>query len=442
MRKLRRDRASMAVAAVALAVLGCQATMPPPSARESSPPAAGTSSAAVAISPSPSPATREPSPWWPATPAPSTRPPTDPAFAALDAARAKWTALRLGTFAYSAASWNSSGFGAFRVRVTALEGALRAQMLDGAAEPVRQLTPDTLFAMAQELIASPGSIDIAYDAKTGLPTRIHASGPPNTSDADTNIDIADFVAGPTPNAKGIRQSIAWALRDWSRARPATFAYTWTRAAPGAQAPDRSVQVSREAGGAEVIDPATAASGAASPTVASVPATLHAASAALASGAWVDLTVQFGNGVPLLLAVDPTPAAGDAYWIQVAFRDIEREQQLEAYRAARERWSAAGLGRYHYVWHYRGTLGTYTYRVTMRGEVAHLMRRKGTAVLWQAIDVGPRLDGLFPAIDLALADGRRVIATYDPTYGYPLTVKIDTGGSNPYDAITISDFVVG
>ena len=46
-------------------------------------------------------------------------------------------------------------------------------------------------------------------------------------------------------------------------------------------------------------------------MASVPATLRAASAALASGAWVDLTARFGNGVPLLVAVDPTPAAGDA-----------------------------------------------------------------------------------------------------------------------------------
>ena len=431
---------------VALVVLGCQSTAPSSSPAEPSASARVAASASVVASVAAvAPTAVAPGAVPPATVAPiaayPTLPPSDPRAIALAAARARWDALHLATFAYTVGSWNSSEFGGYTVRVTSLEGSIRTQAINGGPWEGAALAPDALFAQAQDALAAPGTAEVKYDAKTGLPASIRASGPPNVTDADTNIDVSDFVPVPKPNAKKVRQTIAWALADWSRAQPASFAYSWTRAPASESAPGTSFDVARQSGGAVTFAPAATAEGGAASGMASVPATLHAASAALSSGAWVDLTARFGNGVPLLVAVDPTPAAGDAYWIQVTFRDIEDEQAQADYRAAVERWTSAALTRYRYVWHYRGDAGTYTYRVTMRGDLSLLMRKKGTAVLWQAIDVGPRLDVLFSAIDRDLADGVRVVATYDPTYGYPLKVKLDGAGGATGGTIEISAFIV-
>jgi len=420
---------------VALVVLGCQSTAPSVS------PAEATASAGIVDAPAPvvptevAPAQVAPAPAYP------TLPPSDPRAIALAAARARWDAQHLTTFAYTVGSWNSSEFGGYTVRLTSLEGTIRTQSINGDPWTGAPLAPDALFAQAQDALAAPGTAEVTYDAKTGLPTRIRASGPPNVMDADTNIDVSDFVAGPKPDAKKAKQAITWALADWSRAQPASFTYSWTRAPESESARGTSFEVARQSGGATTFSPATTAEGGDASRRASVPATLRAASAALASGAWVDLTARYGSGVPLLVAVDPTPAAGDAYWIVISFRDIEAEQAQADYRAAIERWTSAALTRYRYVWHYHGEAGTYTYRVTMRGDLSLLMRKKGTAVLWQAIDVGPRLDVLFNTIGQQISDGGRVIATYDPTLGYPVKVTLVAVNGPPSGTIVISDFTV-
>lgn len=377
-----------------------------------------------------------------ATPAPAATPvlPSDPRLDALAAARARWETRRPATFAYTVRSWNSSGFGAYSVRVTSLEGAIRVQPVEGQPWPGAPLVPDGLFDLARRVLASPGTAEIAYDATTGLPTRISASGPPLVCDADTNITLSDFAAPPAFDRTAFRRSVAWALTDWRRAAPHSFSYTWTRTRASASTPDEAFTALRTAGGAVAVTPAAAADGTVAASVASIPATLTAADAAAAPGAWVDLTLGT-PGVPLLVAVDPTPAAGDAYWIQIAFRDVEREQAWAAYQEARERWAAAAITRYRYVWHYRGDRGTYTYRVVMRGDVSRLIRSKGSAVLWQAFDAGPRLDVLLGLLDREIASGGRVVATYDARYGFPRKVTLVSVGEGPSGTITISAFVV-
>ena len=434
-----RPRPVLATLAFLLVVLalGCQSTSPsvaPSSSPVASPVAAAASTAALAQPAS----SAAPEATSQASPLPS-----GSAAVALEDARATWDALHLTSFAYTVRSWNGSGFGAFGMRVTSLEGVLRSQLIDGPA-PDTQLGPDTLFAVARAALAAEGTAEIKFDAATGLPTSIRASGPPNAMDADTNIDVSEFVAGPKADArlvKRVKQAVAWALVDWPKAQPATFSYTWTRALASESAPSPSFAVARQSGGASTFSPATTSDGADAASVASVPATLHAVSAALASGAWVDVTTQVGNGVPLLVAVDPTPAAGDAYWIQIAFTDLEREQAKADYRAAMDRWSTAGLARYRYVWHYKGETGTYTYRVTMRGDLSLLTRKKGTAVLWVAMDAGPRLDVLTNTIGQQLSDGGRVVATYDPVLGYPVRVTLVSVNGGPTGTVTISDFTV-
>jgi hypothetical protein len=432
---VRRPWPVAVAVAAALVVLGCQSTAP------TIPPAGATASAGGIASPAEvAPPAVAPATGGPASADPSL-PPSDTRAIALAAARARWDAQHLATFAYTVGSWNSSGFGGYTVRVTSLEGTIRTQAINGDAGTGAALAPDALFAEAQEALAAPGTAEVTYDATTGLPTRIRASGPPGWSDADTNIDVSDFAAGPEPDAKKVKQAIAWALADWSRAQPASFTYSWTRAPVLESTPATSFEVARRSGGAATFSPATTDEGGDAARMASVPATLRAASAALASGAWVDLTARFGNGVPLLVAVDPTPAAGDAFWIAISFRDIEHEQAEADYRAAIERWTSAALTRYRYVWHYHGEAGTYTYRVTMRGDVSLLMRKKGTAVLWQAIDVGPRLDVLFNDIGTQLWSGARVVAAYDPTYGYPHKVTILSSDGTASGTIEISAFTV-
>lgn len=365
--------------------------------------------------------------------------PSDPRLDALAAARARWDATRPATFADTVRNWNSSGFGAYAVRVTSLEGVIRVQPTEGAPWPGAPLAPDALFDLAARVLTGPGTAEVACDRTNGLPVSIRASGPPLVSDADTNVTVTDFAAAAFDRT-AFSRSVAAALAAWRGAAPGSFTYTWTRTRASASTPDEAYAALRTGGGEVAFNALTPAEGgAAAASVASIPATLAAAEAAAASGAWVDLTIGCA-GVPLLVAVDPTPAAGDAYWIQIAFRDVEREQARAAYEAARDRWAAAALARCRYVWHYSGDAGTFTYRVVMRGDVSRLIRSKGSAVLWQAVDVGPRLDVVLELMGREIAGGGRVVATYDARYGFPRRVTIVSAGGGPSGTITISAFV--
>jgi hypothetical protein len=353
---------------------------------------------------------------------------------ALEVARVKWDRLHLTTFAYTVSWWNGSPFGVPPARVVSLEGDIR---VDGAPPTDGDLTPDGLFARVRLVMERATSV--TYDAATGLPTSISAPGPAGSADADTNITVTDFVVS-SPSPVAVDGRVAAAKRTWSRTKPTTFAYTWTRTAAGSGSPEASYAVSAEPGASAAFTPSQTTGGSPSSSIASVAATLDAAGAAATAGAWVDLSLE-PHGVPLVVAVDPSPAAGDAYWIRLDFRDLEHEQAQAAYVAAQDRWSAAALQRFRYVWHYHGPAGTYTYRVTMRGDVSLLTRSKGSRVLWASMDYGPRLDVLFGAIGQELGNGGRVQATYDPTYGYSVKVVLTGASGNPDGTITISAFIV-
>jgi hypothetical protein len=338
------------------------------------------------------------------------------------------------TFAYTVGDWDGSPFRFPPARVVSLEGDIR---VDGGPAPAGALTPDGLFDRVEEVLSR--ATDVTYDQATGLPVSVHAYGPPGGSDMDTNITVSDFVVsgvGRIPFAA----RVAAARRAWSRTQPASFDYTWTRTPAGGTSPEVSYTVTLASGGRIVFAPELTPAGEQAQAVASVPATLDVADAASAAGAWVDLTVG-DHGVPTLLAVDPTPSQGDAYWVTIPFRDTGHDEADAAYRAAHHRWVTTRLTTYRYVWQYRTVAGTYAYRVTIRGDRMVLTRMSGSKQLRGSVGVGPKIGWLYLGISDALANGGRVVATYDSRYGYPTKVEIESADGSRSGTITIRGFRV-
>lgn len=370
---------------------------------------------------------------------------SDPRFAAVDAAQARWVARQPHGYAYifthngpSGHTWN------WRYRVTAFDGQVQAQSLDGwtgSDEDLALVTVDGLFDTVRWGTLVSGDTTVTYDPDLGYPAEI-VHVPPMVADGDFSETMTDFVTTADDQAALTREAVRSARAAWARWQPTAYEYTWRRfaaAGPGAG----TAWLVRYTDGRASTDPGPGSDGAVPDFKAAVGANFDSVEAALDAGAWVDLTVDQVTGLPLLAAIDPTPAvSGDEYWIRITFQDIEHEEATAAVQAARERWAAAAAERYSYTWRYRGRFKPLTYGVTMNGDVATLRRAPGTDIPEAASDAGPRIADTFTMIEQVLLQGGHVAATYDPKLGYPVRVAIDPAGdAGPPGTITITDFVI-
>jgi Family of unknown function (DUF6174) len=356
---------------------------------------------------------------------------TDPRFARIDAAEAQWVARRPSTYAFTYAHRGPSGVGwDWRYRVTALDGRVQVQWVDGYAQSsdeAARISVDGLFDLLRQELGGSGDLQMTFDADLGYPTEV-AYRDPRIADSEATETVTDFVSGMTNGADATRAVLRQARATWKRWEPTAYEYVWRRFGPKTGPGSGTAWDVRhaEGGSSTLADPAS--DGALPLDAASVVATFDAADAALDSGAWVDVTVARTSGLPILVAVDPSPSeAGDEYWIRFTFRDTARENAMTDLQAAQTRWFAAGLQHFSYTWRYRGKYAPLTYGMTLDGEVATIRRSPGTPITEASAFATPRIDDTFRMIGDVLAQGGRVDATYDPTYGYPVRVDIDPFG---------------
>lgn len=89
--------------------------------------------------------------------------------------------------------------------------------------------------------------------------------------------------------------------------------------------------------------------------------------------------------------------------------------LEELETARQRWAAASLDSYHYVFH------------NDCGECDPSERRPREVVVRDAEPSGPgqhTVEALFDRVEQAMVDGRSVEVSYHPDLGYPTNLAID------------------
>jgi hypothetical protein len=388
--------------------------------------------------------------WTPAdsTPAPPTPAVADPGQAA---ARERWAAARPETYAFTYEHLGPSGLAwNWWYRVVTLEGRTEAVHLDGYEAPpdsVSAMTVDALFDRAEASAGSEGtteSTEVRYDPDLGYPLAIEHHDP-MVADGDWTDSIQDYRpapdADPSVAASAIREELSAAREAWRRGEPAAYEYLWTSARGGVPLDaGEVVRVRHEA------DRTTATRAESHEAVdgageASVEATFDAIESAVADGAWVDAVFDRSLGLPLLVAIDPTPAPGDARWTRIRFQDIEAEEAQGAFLEASERWAAVRPTRYSYTWRFRGDEGErWTYRVAMDGDVADI-RRSRTAPLVEGTFVAPRIDDLFRLISQVRAAGGRVRVTFDPELGYPARVVLPTTEWSSPGTITVNDMVL-
>lgn len=394
----------------------------------------GCSSAVSSASPSPS----APAPVERASPVSS-----DPRLARIDAAEAQWIARRPTTYAFTYVHRGPSGVGwDWRYRVTALDGRVQVQWMDGYAQSTDEaarISVDGLFDLLRQELGGSGDLQMIFDAELGYPTEV-AYRDPRIADSEATETVIDFVSGTTNGADATRAVLRDARARWKRWEPTVYEYVWRRFGPTTSPGSGTAWDVRHADGRTSTTSDPASDGALPADAATVGATFDAVEAALDAGAWVDVTVVATSGLPVLVAVDPSPSEGDEYWIRFTFRDTAREIATSDLQAAQDRWFAAGLQRFSYTWRYRGRYVPLTYAMTLDGEVATIRRSPGTPMTEASAFATPRIEDTFRMIQEVLTQGGRVVATYDPVLGYPVSVEIDPfGDAGAPGTITIKAF---
>jgi hypothetical protein len=372
---------------------------------------------------------------------------SDPRFAEVDAAQAKWVARQPSGYAFTFTHVGPSGLGpSWRYRVTSFDGQVQVQALDGwdgSRDDLARISMDGLFETARQGIAF-GDTVVAFDPDLGYPIEISQAPEPSIADGDWSETATEFmtVTRDADRAALTREVARTARAAWVRWQPSAYAYSWQRFGTTGPRSGTAWHV-RYTDGQASIDPDPASDGALPSTAAEVGPTFDAIEAALDAGAWVDLTIDHVNGLPLLAAIDPSPdVSGDGYWIRIDFQDIADEEAKIAVRAAADRWAAAALKRFSYTWRYRGDLDPLTYGMTLDGDVATVRPSPGTPGPEAASYATPRINETLRMIETVLVDGGHVVATYDARLGYPVRVTIDPASdAGPPGTITITDFVV-
>ena len=187
----------------------------------------------------------------------------------------------------------------------------------------------------------------------------------------------------------MRRALADAQDAWRRWEPGTYEYVSTVSDHGAPpASSMAIRVHRQDGVTTATrgesHASTAGAGAAS-----VEAQFDAIEAALDAGAWVEAVFDRVLGVPLLVAIDPSPAPGDATWTVIRFDDLEATAARDAWTAAADQWASKARPRhYSYTWRFRSEDATWTYRVVMDGDVADI-RASGGAPTGEAAMIAPK-----------------------------------------------------
>jgi Family of unknown function (DUF6174) len=399
---------------------------------------------AAGETPSPS----EPSPSSTSSPSPTTSAPADPAAAspdrrALEEATALWEGMAPTTHAYTLAF--SSYLTNFETRVVQLEGDEDAVMSHDtwiSDEPVGpEETVAGLFEAVDGALDGEGTFEVSYDPVFGYPARMDYANP-RVYDADWARQITAFRAGQavaTGDADATRMALGEARARWSPLGDVIdYEYTWSRRAAGGGSDTARVDVDRIDGRTRVLRGGVPAGD--DPGEASVEATFDDIEEALDAGWWVEAVFDARVGVPVLVAVDRSPADGDATWTRIAFRDLEAHGAAAARDAARETWSRTRPHRYRYVWRFRSDDANWRYRVTMTGDVADIDGSRD-APMGESAPIAPRIDELFTFMELVESEGTRVVAQYDAEQGFPTRVVLTHNFWIDRGTITIEDFEV-
>lgn len=368
----------------------------------------------------------------------------DPRLATIDAAEARWVARRPSTYAFTYVHRGPAGVGwDWRYRVTALDGGVQVQSLDGSAhspDEAARISVDGLFDLLRQELGGSGDLRMSFDADLGYPTEVTYQDP-RIADSGATETVTDFVSGDGSSSAGTPEILRAARATWKRWEPTTYEYVWRRFGAIAGPDSGTAWDVHHADGRTLTAAHPASDGALPPETASVAATFEAVETALAAGAWVDVTVAPTSGLPILVAIDPSPNRNDdAYWIRLTFRDLARETATSDLQAAQDRWFAAGLQHFSYTWRYRGKYAPLTYAMTLNGEVATIRRSAGTPMTEASAFATPRIEDTFRMIQELLNQGGRVVAQYDPMLGYPVTLEIDPfGDAGAPGTITIKAF---
>lgn len=118
---------------------------------------------------------------------------------------------------------------------------------------------------------------------------------------------------------------------------------------------------------------------------------------------------------LLLASCGAADSGASTSIDTSTSAPASDPNVEELESARQRWTAAALGSYSFV--YQDDCG--------ECDPIYRLPRKG--VVWEsepAVASQPTIEGLFSQIETAIQDGRSVDVTYHPELGHPEEISID------------------
>ncbi len=374
----------------------------------------------------------------PATPAASA---WDPRRDAIEQHEGIWAKHQPAAYAYDLAHEGDGR--TWRYHVSGLEGAAEVVHRSGGALPdaaLAGLTIDGLFQRARDSLASP-AFQVAFDDGAGNPTTLTFASASDPSVAGAVETVDDFHAstarGEVARAQAALQAL---LQRWRAIDDARWSYTWTRSGAGAaSAPPVTWTVSHAKGRTTAKAGAAGDAGFTADDV-SIEGTVLAIQNVLVSGGWADVAVEDDPGRDALVAVDPRPGAtGDAYWIRIAWADLDREASVSELSAAKARWATAQLTDYGYTWEYRGDGGTLSYRVARKGGTDTVTPAAGTPAAAPAYAV-PRIEDTFALIDAVLGEGGTVEATYDDQLGYPTRVDLHPNGdAGANGVITIKAF---
>lgn len=361
----------------------------------------------------------------------------------LAAAMSRWAAFGQASYAYTVES-SITGMATMTDRVISIEGhpervAIQTSAFGGWG--AEQITVPGMFELIRSNGGRSGIIQATYDPLVGYPATINREEPA-ASDGSWSMRVLDFRSAfdSSPTGGALEARLTDARAAWNRWAPSDYTYEWQQVPAGDGATTGAGWSIRHVDGVTTATPAFGDTANVGREAASIPATFDAIEAAAMRGAWVDAVFDPVLGLPVILGIDPTPASGDGFWIKITFHDILAATGRADLEVARERWAANRPARYSYVWREVGGDRHWTYRVTMKGDVATILP-SGGAPVGEAATVAPRIDDLFMLIDEALANGGHVDAAYDAQLGYPTRVTIDAPGSLVVGTITIRSVVV-
>jgi hypothetical protein len=320
--------------------------------------------------------------------------------------------------------------------------------MDGHVEVMPQATAamvagaptiEELFVATRAALDGSDPVKVTVNQQYGYLSRVERTS--TSADGSSTQTIADFTTPGDVTAIARGRAIMDTLLDrWANLQTPSWQYTWTRVDASTPGTPTGWTV-RTTDGATTATPAGGGEERAVPDDVTVNGTVAAAAKVIASGGWVDVSVDDRTGLNALFAVDPSPSTkGDGYWIRIEFTDRAAARQRELLDSAKARWAAAKVKRSSYVWTYDGDRGAWNASISATGDVLKFLRRSGGAPSGDAFEIRPSVKDAFAAIDAILAEGGSISVTYDKALGYPKKIVIANGGTvAAKGTITITKF---